>query len=105
MTSATLSSTSHQSSVGVGGGWGQVVRGSSWGGVELSPWLLDLLINVAASEAREASCLTLNVSRQLGKKGSFMMFQWLALAAERATVSWGASSSSGVNTHFCLGTQ
>ena len=88
MTSATLSSTSHQSSVGVGGGCGQDARGSSWGGVELSPQLLDLLVNVAASEAREASCLTLNASRQLGKIGSFTMFQWLVLAAERATVSW-----------------
>ena len=73
--------------------------------MELSPRLLDLLVNVAASEAREASCLALNVSRQLGKIGSFTMFQWLALAAERATVSWGASSSSGVNTCFCLGAQ
>ena len=103
MTSATLSSTSHLSNVGVGGGCGQVARGSSWGGVELSPWLLDLLVNVVASEAREASCLTLNASRQLGKIGSFTMFQWLALVAERTTVSWAASSSSGVNTCFCLG--
>ena len=81
------------------------LRGSSWGGVELSPQLLDLLINVAASEAREALCLALNVSRQLGKIGSFTMFQWLALAAERATMSWGTSSSLGINTCFCLGAQ
>ena len=87
MTSATLASTSCHSSVGVGGGCGQVARGSSWGGVELSPQLLAPPVDVAASEAREASCLTLNASRQLGKKGSFTMFQWLELAAERATVS------------------
>ena len=68
--------------MGVGGGCGQVVRGSSWGGIELSPWLLAPLFNVAASEAREASCLTLNASRQLGKIGSFTMFQWLEWAAE-----------------------
>ena len=87
MTSATLASTSRHSSVGVGGGCSQVARGSSWGGVELSPRLLAPPVDVAASEAREASCLTLNASRQLGKIGSFTMFQWLALAAERATVS------------------
>ena len=105
MTLATLSSTSRHSSVGVGGGCGQVARGSSWGGVELSPQLLAPPVDVAASKAREASCLTLNASRQLGKIGSFTMFQWLALAMERATVSWGTSSSSGGNTCFCLRAQ
>ena len=40
MTSATFLSTSRHSSVGVEGGCGQVVRGSSWVGVELSPWQL-----------------------------------------------------------------
>ena len=86
MTSATLASTFHHSSVGVGGGCGQVAKGSSWGGVELSPQLLATPVDVAASEAREASCLALNASRQLGKIGSFTMLQWLALAVERATV-------------------
>ena len=86
MTSATLMLTSCHSSVGVGGGCGQVARGSSWVGVELSPRLLAPPVDVAASEAKEASCLTLNMSRQLGKMGSFTMFQWLGSAAERATV-------------------
>ena len=66
MTSATLASTSCHSSVGVGGGCGQVTRGSSWVGVELSPRLLAPPVDIAASEAREALCLALNTSRQLG---------------------------------------
>ena len=52
---------------GVGGGCGQVAKGSSQVGVELPPWLLAPPVDVAAPEAREASCLTLNVARQLGK--------------------------------------
>ena len=81
MTSATLVSTSCHSSVGVGGGCGQVTKGSSWVGVELPPRLLAPPFDVAAPEAREASCLTLNASRQLGKMGSFTMFQWWGSAA------------------------
>ena len=79
-------STSCQSSVGVGGGCSQVARGSSWVEVEPTPQLLAPPVDVAASEAREASCLAMNMSRQLGKMGSFTMFQWLASAAERTTV-------------------
>ena len=71
---------------GVGGGCGQVTKGSSRVGVELPPRLLALPVDVAAPEAREALCLALNVARQLGKIGSFMMFQWWGSAAERGTV-------------------
>ena len=67
-------STSCHSSGGVGGGCGQVAEGSSWIGVELPPRLLAPPVDAAAPEAREASCLTLNVARQLGKIGSFTMF-------------------------------
>ena len=86
MTSVTLVSTSCHSSRGVRGGCGQVTKGSSQVGVELPPQLLAPPVDVAAPEAREASCLTLNVARQLGKIGSFTMFQWWGSAAERGTV-------------------
>ena len=86
MTLATLTSTSCHSSVGVGGGCSQAARGNSWVGVELSPQLLAPPIDVAAPEARDASCLTLNASRQFGKMGSFTMFQWWGSATERGTV-------------------
>ena len=86
MTSVTLVSTSCHSSGGVGGGCGQVAKGSSWVGIELPPRLLAPPVDVAAPEAGEASCLALNTARQLGKIGSFMMFQWWGLAAERGTV-------------------
>ena len=86
MTSVTLVLTSCHSSGGVGGGCGQVAKGSSRVGVELPPRLLAPPVDVAAPEAREASCLALNVARQLGKIGSFMMFQWWGSAAERGTV-------------------
>ena len=102
MTSATLASTSCYSSVGVGGGCGQVARENSWVGVELSPRLLAPPVDVAAPEPREASCLALNASRQLGKMGSFTIFQWWGSATERGTVISGASSSSGGNTCSCL---
>ena len=84
MTLVTLVLTSCHSSGGVGGGSGQVTEGSSWVGVELPPQLLVSPVDVAAPEAREASCLALNASRQLGKMGSFTMFQWRGSAAERA---------------------
>ena len=71
---------------GVGGGCSQVAKGSSRVGVELPPRLLAPPVDVAAPEAREASCLTLNAARQLGKIGSFTMFQWWESAAERGTV-------------------
>ena len=86
MTSVTLVSTSCHSSGGVGGGCGQVTEGSSWRGVELPPQLLAPPVDAAVPEAREASCLTLNVARQLGKIGSFTMFQWWGSATERGTV-------------------
>ena len=95
-------STSCHSSVGVGGCCGQVARGSSWVGVELPPRLLAPPVDIAAPEARRASCLTLNASRQLGKMGSFTMFQWWGSAAERGTVIWSDSSNSGGNTCSCL---
>ena len=57
-----------------------------WVGVELPPRLLAPPVEVAAPEAREASCLALNVARQLGKIGSFTMFQWWGSAMERGTV-------------------
>ena len=106
MTSVTLMSTSCHSSGGwVGGGCGQVTKGSSWVEVELPPQLLAPPVDAAAPEAREASCLTLKVARQSGKIGSFTMFQWWGSATERGTVIWGASSSLGGNTCSCLGIQ
>ena len=102
MTLATLVSTSCHSSVGVGGGCSQVARGSTWVGVELPPRLLAPPVDIAAPEARRASCLTLNVSRQLGKMGSFTMFQWWGSATERGTVIWSDSSNLGGNTCSCL---
>ena len=101
MTWVTLVSTSCHSSVGVGGGCGQVAKGSSWVGVEPPPRLLAPPVDIAAPEARRALCLTLNASRQLGKMGSFTMFQWWGLATERGTVIWGTSSSLGSNTCSC----
>ena len=86
MTSVTLVSTSCHSSGGVGGGCSQLAEGSSWIGVELPPRLLAPPVDAAAPEAREASCLTLNVARQLGKIGLFTMFQWWGSAMERGTV-------------------
>ena len=76
-------------------------KGSSWVGVELPPRLLAPPVDIAALEARRASCLALNASRQLGKMGSFTMFQWWGSAVERGTVIWGASSSLGSNTCSC----
>ena len=70
----------------MGGGCGQAARGSSWVGVELAPRLLAPPVEVAAPEAREALCLALNAARQLGKIGSFTMFQWWGSATERGTV-------------------
>ena len=86
MTSVTLVLTSCHSRGGVGGGCGQVAEGSSWRGVELPSRLLAPPVDAAVPEAREASCLTLNVARQLGKIGSFTMFQWWGSATERGTV-------------------
>ena len=86
MTSVTLLLTSCHSSGGVGGGCGQLAEGSSWRGVEPPPRLLAPPLDAAVPEAREASCLTLNVARQLGKIGSFTMFQWRRSATERGMV-------------------
>ena len=83
MTSVTLLSTSCQSSEGVGGGSGRLAEGSSWRGVEPPPRLLAPPPDAAVPEARVASCLTQNVAMQLGKIGSFTMFQWRGSATER----------------------
>ena len=74
-TSVTFVLTSCHSSGGMGGDCGRAAKGSSGVGVEVPPQLLLPPVNAAAPEAREASCLTLNVARQLGKTGSFVMFQ------------------------------
>ena len=67
MTSVTLVLTP---AIQVGGGGRRLrpgCQGKLPGRVELPPWLLAPPVDVAAPEAREASCLTLNVARQLGK--------------------------------------
>ena len=76
-TSVTFVLTSCHSSGGVGGDCGRTAKGSSGVGVEVPPQLLVPWnpVDAAAPEAREASCLTLNMARQLGKIGSFTMFQ------------------------------
>ena len=68
-------STSCHPNGGVGGDGGQTAEGSSGVGVEVPPQLVVPPVNAAAPKAREASCLALNMARQLGKTGSFAMFQ------------------------------